>query len=134
MEQFHRPESRRLGWRLKSIVGGLAVSACLLVVSAGSAVPIASANYGCQLPPNGTCDSPINEAGYYKNFGIFTWDRAGCVRVIGYYGEPLTSWTCVGKQTQGSIYRPGAEPGYYRSSLKNNNTSYSALFQGYYFP
>jgi hypothetical protein len=133
MGDANHPRVNGLGRELKLIVAGFMVSAAMLLASAAGAVPVASANYSCQLAPNSTCDSPISEAGYYTTFGIFTWERAGCVRVLGYYGEALSSWACVGKQSQGAISRPGAAPGYYRSSLKNNNMSFAGLFQGYYY-
>lgn len=122
-----------IGKRSRVLLASLVVLMAMFVTSATGAVSTASANYGCYLPPNGTCDSPQSQAGQYTVFGIFTYDRAGCVRALGYHGEPVTGWTCVAKQSQGSFYLPNPNNGWMRSSLKNNNASAGASFGGYYY-
>lgn len=103
-----------------------------LLVVAGQAPATANANYGCWLPPSGTCESPQNEAGQYNRFYITNYERAGCLRVLGYYGEPVSSWACYPKETVAFFDKPNPNGGWMRSAMKNNNMSSYGWFVGGY--
>jgi hypothetical protein len=108
---------------------GLAVALLLLV---GWAPATAQANYGCWLGPNATCESPQNQAGQYSRFIITNYERAGCVRALGYYGEPVSSWHCFPKETVAYFDKPNPNGGWMRSALMNNNSSQPGWFVGGY--
>jgi hypothetical protein len=94
-----------------------------------------AASYHCWLPPGGTCDAPVSEAGPDQVFRIFTRERAGCIRVIGYFGEPQSDWHCFPKESWGlGFTRPNPSGGYNRSSLKNNNNTYWSEFGALTYP
>ena len=102
-----------------------------LMMMIGS-VSKADAAYNCYLPPEGTCDSPISEAGQYTTFANYTQERAGCVRALGYYGESVSSWNCAGSWSVAVLVKPNPDGGWMRSSLKNNNGFYWANYHGEY--
>jgi hypothetical protein len=75
------------------------------------------------------CDQAVAYAAHYAGFRVINRERAGCVRGLGYYGEPVTSWVCAPRESEAfvSIPRTG---GFYRGSLRNNNTNYAGWFYG----
>lgn len=64
-------------------------------------------------------------------FGVLNKARAGCVRVIGYYGEPVSGWQC-GAAWAGAEVAVADTGGFYRGSIRNNNQSYAASFSGFF--
>src|SRR3982750_119122 len=116
------------------MAGALLVA--MSMFAAGSA-PAAKADEFCKsvyLQPYGQygdrCDMPVSQAGHHFEIGIQTSGRAGCVRVIGYYGEAVTSWQCTGSYSHTSILLAN-NGGYYRGSIRNNNLTYAAYFSGF---
>ena len=128
---------RRSGRRLGVILSGLAIGFVLL--TAGGAPSTAKADSlfsfcnNVWLAPYGSpgygCDGETAWAAPYAELYVWTNERAGCVRAIGYYGEAITGWTCVPNNSKGGtgLLPPG---GTYRGSIRNNNVNYGGRFSG----
>lgn len=69
--------------------------------------------------------------GHLLSVNIHTYERAGCVNYVGYYGELYRSWTCVPNNTYSYIVVPN-DGGSYSGIIRNNNLSYSGKFSGVY--
>jgi hypothetical protein len=76
------------------------------------------------------CDQSEQYAAPYAALRVVTHERAGCVRALGYYGEPRTSWVCVTKESVGVVNLPREYGALYRGSIRNNNTINGGRFDG----
>jgi hypothetical protein len=118
------------------LIGLLGLTVAYFSVATG---PISSARadhnaYGdfCErivnpLPPQGTCSLPVERATHLEVAAVFTYARAGCIRFIGYHGEPVSGWGCAGSNSFKNIYHPYSTA-FYRAEIKNSNQSYSGQF------
>jgi hypothetical protein len=124
-------------WKRRALMAILlsVVSIALVQAASPSRAEAARVNwctnvYLAPLPSGNECHMPTNLAAYHMFIGVDTQERAGCVRILGYYGEPLSSWQCVGNYSSTQIYNSGA-PGFYRGAIRNNNLSNWGHFSGY---
>lgn len=132
---------RRAAFLLAAIAAAAAMSFALATGPVSTAN--AAANQFCEnywLSPYGTpgdsCDGLQSQGGFTTSsggdiyfFGVQTHERAGCVRVIGYYGEAHGPWNCTGNNSNTVAYTP--QYGWYRGSIRNNNTVNSGSFSGF---
>jgi hypothetical protein len=138
--------SRPIGKRGLGLLAALAATVALSIaagpVSSASADPGPPWRFcdGVWLAPYGQpgdrCFMPTSMAGDHMTLSVITWQRAGCVALLGYYGEQLDSWTC-GPATGGTFaatyYVAMSRPfGYYRAAIRNNNLSNTGQFNGAY--
>jgi hypothetical protein len=79
-----------------------------------------------------SCEGSTAYVAHYADVRVYTNERAGCVRGIGYYGEPHTSWVCAPRESFGDVQLP-KDGGWYRGAIRNNNTNYYGRFSGAYF-
>jgi hypothetical protein len=125
---------RPLGKRGLALLAALAMTVAMLF--ALSAPPSASAATGgfCQsswLQPYGQCHMPHSLANNHHTLAVQTTQRAGCVALLGYYGEQLDSWVCTGANSVGYYYTPAWRPaGLYRGAIRNNNGTYASAYGG----
>jgi len=136
MTEFLPGGKRLTGKRGPALLAVLAMFTAMAFLAAGTA-PAAQADEFCKnayLQPYGQygdrCDMLVSQAGHFFEVGIQTSGRAGCVRIIGYYGEPVTNWQCTSAWSHTSILRAN-DGGYYRGSIRNNNSTYGAYFSGF---
>ncbi|HEX5416872.1 MAG TPA: hypothetical protein VFZ25_14510 [Chloroflexota bacterium] len=124
--------------RAKVVVAAIGSAAAMIAVYLTlSLTPVPSAGaaeFSCQLGPEASCEQPVWEAGPYGDFYIRTVERAGCNRVIGYYGDVQSAWHCYGKEALSGFFRANPTCGPNREALKNNNGTYAAGFGGMDFP
>jgi hypothetical protein len=115
------------------------IAAILVVLGLVTTAPRAEADSlagfcaGWRAPygqPGDRCDQNQAYAAHYAGFRVFTKERAGCVRALGYYGEPVTSWVCAPRESEAYVNLPDNK-GFYRGSLRNNNTNYPGYFYGW---
>jgi hypothetical protein len=136
--QITVPSSGRRGMLLLAAV--LAATAMSLAALAAGPVSSAHAAYtntfcvNAWLQPYGqaghSCTMGVGYANHYSSFSVTTQGRAGCVAVAGYYGEQLTSWSCTGANSQQFIGVPNPAGGFYRATIRNNNTVNAGGFSG----
>lgn len=104
-------------------------------VSSASANPSKEFCNHAQLQPyghaNSECDQYIGEAAPYFLIGVQTFARAGCERVTGYNGEPITEWACTGANSLKATYTSNNPSAQYRGAIRNNNMSFTAEFSGF---
>ena len=85
------------------------------------------------LHPLGTagdhCEQETQYAAHYAGFTIHNQERAGCVRGLGYYGDPQTDWVCGPRESTAHVFIPNTG-GFYRGAIRNNNTVQSGWFWG----
>jgi hypothetical protein len=105
--------------------------AAVLAVGLFSATSSAQAGGFCAqwISGGGQCYQPQSETGHWAWFTVYTHERAGCVQVVGYYGEPYTSWVCASRESNATAYRPNNNGGY-RGTIRNNNSNYGGYFSG----
>lgn len=120
-----RTPRRRLYW-----MAGLAA---LLLIALASWAPAAGAQYSgtfCEgwRGPNGTCSLPVERATNIQVAQIITQERGGCIRFIGYYGEPVSSWECTTPNYFKNIYHEYST-GFYRAEIQNNSGSAGGYFK-----
>lgn len=122
--------------RYRSLIAFFAAALLALGVLSTTA-PAAHANIGfcgwVYLQPLGqagdSCEQDTSAAKNYAYVQVTTFGRAGCVRGIGYYGEPHTNWVCGPRESYAIANLPN-DGGLYRGAIRNNNLTYGARFGG----
>ncbi len=103
-------------------------------VSTASAAWTSSFCTNAVLQPYGqngdTCVMGIGYANHYNDVAVETQGVSGCIAATGYYGEQVTSWSCVGPNTQDIQYPPNPAASWYRGTIRSNNRSTAAAFSG----
>lgn len=134
---------RRVLFLLAALAASVAMSFAIAAgpVSTANAVP----NQFCEnywLSPYGqpgdSCNALHSQGGWSVGepnggtmlyVGVWATERAGCAAVIGYYGEQYGSWKCTSPGQTNLAYVP--QTGWYRGTIRNNNTQHSANFSGF---
>ncbi len=121
-----------------ALVVALLSAMAMYVAMATGPVSTANANHDysgtfCSgwLAPSGQCDMGVGHATHHEIGVVYTHSRAGCIRWIGYYGEPVSGWECAGPWSGKAIYH-GYVDAMWRASIKNNNNSEWGEFYGAY--
>jgi hypothetical protein len=126
--------------RLVLLCTGFACVLATLVVLLG---PTARANASSSgwfclsawLQPYGqsgdSCGQGIEYTNHMFGIAIVAGERAGCVRGLGYYGEPQTGWQCAAAGTNNWIYFPN-DGRWTRGEIRNNNSSSPSHESGWY--
>lgn len=82
------------------------------------------------LNPMAECDMGTGYAAPYAEIGVQNFERAGCVKVTGYYGDPVLGWSCYGSYSINYVVTPQNPNAWYRGAIRSNNMSYAAYFSG----
>ena len=130
---------RALGRRGLLLLAALALSVPISSTLAAGPISAAHAESFCNwvwLSPYGqggnSCDASLSEGNWHMmQVSVVTFERAGCVTYIGYYGESYHSWACAPANSRKDLYLPN-DGGWYRGSIRNNNMTYGARFGGSY--
>ncbi len=133
MVETLRPKGRaRVGLAAIAAVAAVLVTVSLMAAPTAQADSISTFCSGWRAPygqSGDRCDQSPAYAAPYVGFRVYTKERAGCVRGLGYYGEPVTSWVCAPRESEARVGVPNTG-GFYRGSLRNNNTNYPGYFYG----
>lgn len=128
---FGSHKASTLGGRAQALALGVLAALALLLAMTPSA-HAAWTNSFCTvtLGGGGSCTMGQGYANHYSAISVSNFDRAGCVGATGYYGEMIVDWHCSAAGTQPFVYPPNPAGGWYRGTIRNNNSISSGYFEG----
>lgn len=120
-----------VGGRVQAFAVSVIATLALALVLTSSA-NAAWTNTFCDVTLGGgaTCTMGQGFANHYSAISVSNFDRAGCVGATGYNGEMIVGWNCGTVGTQPFVYPPNPAGGWYRGTIRNNNSLNSGYFKG----
>jgi hypothetical protein len=120
-----------LGGRAQALaLGAIATLAMALALTPNAHAAWTNSFCNQTLGGGATCTMGQGYANHYSAISVSAWDRAGCVGATGYYGEMIVDWHCTPAGTQAFVYPPNPAGGWYRGTIRNNNSVNSGYFDG----